>query len=111
MIPGDGEADVHLQAPDQECQIPSCFKKNSLAVYGTIRRVTHEPGESKGLDDDEVMIVQTLVSLHKLWENYGFRAWKATPKGNPVRFSYESKNYERAAGLEFELVATSVEEN
>ena len=101
MVPGDGEAGVHLQAPDKECQIPLCFKKNSLAVLGVIRRVSHEPGQLQGgegsiqrRDDDEVLVVQTVVKLHdKFWDNYGYRAWKTTPEGNPVKFSYETKHY------------------
>ena len=101
MVPGDGEAGVHLQAPDRECQIPLCFKKNSLAVLGVIRRVSHEPGEALGgegtgqkVDDDEILMVQTVVKLHdKFWENYGYRAWKTTPERNPVKFSYETKHY------------------
>lgn len=100
MVPGSGEAGVHLQAPDKECQIPLCFKKNSLAVVGTIRRASHEAGEvlggegdGKRRDHDEVLVVQTVVKLHeKFWENYGFRAWKTTPEGNPVKFNYETKN-------------------
>ena len=101
MVPGDCEAGVHLQAPDLECQIPLRFKKNSLALLGTIRRILHEPDEQEGgsgsghrLDDDEVLVIQTVLQLHsKFWENYGLRAWKTTPEGNPVRFSYDSKNF------------------
>ena len=39
-------------------------------------------------------MIQTVLQLHsKFWENYGLRAWKTTPEGNPVRFSYSSKNF------------------
>ena len=101
MIPGDGEAGVHLQAPDHECQILLRFKKNSLALFGSIRRIVHEPDEIEGgpgdgqhHDDDEVLVIQTVLQLHsKFWQNYGLRAWKTTPEGNPVRFSYDSKNF------------------
>ena len=99
-MPGDGEAGVHLQARDLECQLPLRFKKNSLALFGAIRRILREPDELEGghgdgqhQDDDEVLVIQTVLQLHsKFWENYGVRAWK-TPEGNPVRFSYDSKNF------------------
>ena len=100
LIPGSGEAGVHLQAPGRECAIPLHFKRNSLALYGSINRVTHEPdeltGQSEGqvFDDDELLVVRVIVKLHdRLWENYGLRAWKTTPEGNPVRFTYETKNF------------------
>ena len=34
LTPGQCEAGVNLIAPDQKCEIPLYFKKNSLALYG-----------------------------------------------------------------------------
>ena len=43
LTQGNCEAGVNLVAPDQKCEIPLFFKKNSLALYGCINRVHEGP--------------------------------------------------------------------
>ena len=100
LTPGSGEAGVHLQAPDGACSVPLHFKRNSLALYGTTSRVCQEPGElcgggnSKSLDDDEVLVVRVVLKLNDdFWTHYGLRAWRTTKDGNPMKFCYETKNF------------------
>ena len=100
LAPGSGEAGVHLHAPDRACSIPLHFKRNSLALYGTISRVCQEPGEihgeggAKAQDDDEVLVIRVILKLNEeFWTHYGLRAWRTTKDGNPMRFCYETKNF------------------
>ena len=100
LAPGSGEAGVHLHAPDGACSIPLHFKRNSLALYGTISRVCQEPGEvhgeggAKTQDDDEVLVIRVILKLNEeFWTHYGLRAWRTTKDGNPMRFCYETKNF------------------
>ena len=67
--------------------------------------VSQRPEEVKGevnvitghVDDDEVLVVMTVVKLHdSLLEFYGLNAWKTMAEGNPIKFKYHSKNFENA---------------
>ena len=105
LTQGNCEAGVNLVAPDQKCEIPLYFKKNNLALYGCINRVSEGPEEVQGeinvamvnADDNEVLVVMTVVKLNdSLWEFYGLNAWRTMAKGNPINFKYHSKNFENA---------------
>ena len=104
LCPGTTETGVQLQAPDAQCMIPLYFRKNSLALYGTINRVQQGPDEQQGKfptpknkDDNDVLVVQTVMKLHDFFcESYGLRAWKTGPDGNPFKFNYSSKRFENA---------------
>ena len=104
LCPGDSETGVQLQAPDAQCMIPLYFRKNSLALFGAINRVQQVPDERQGelpemknRDDDDVLIVQTVMKLHDFfWESYSLRSWKTGPEGNPFKFNYSSRCFENA---------------
>ena len=104
LCPGNTETGVQLQAPDAQCTVPLYFRKNSLALLGTINRVQQVPDELQGglpevvnRDDNDVLVVQTVMKLHDFfWESYGLRAWKTGPDGNPFKFNYASKCFKNA---------------
>lgn len=64
-----------------------------MALYGKIKRICQKPDELQGKmistrpdnkDDNDVLVV----------EHYGLKAWKTTPDGNPIKFRYESRNFD-----------------
>ena len=48
LTPSNAEAGVNLVAPDRACEVPLCFKKNSLALYAHIRVVNLVDGKMDG---------------------------------------------------------------
>lgn len=47
FCPGGSETGVQLQAPDGQRLIPLYFRKNSLALFGTINKNQHLPDEQQ----------------------------------------------------------------
>ena len=116
LVPGDSAgAKVNLVSPDGEAAIPLQFKRNSLAVYASIRVVSakehHEAaGETPSLkralrsqvepkfdmvgEEHEMLAIQTVITPHdEVLERVFRRGWKVTSSENPVIIMPASKNF------------------
>eukprot|EP00435_Cladocopium_sp_Y103_P032379 s3453_g8.t1 len=117
LVPGDtAGAKVNLISADGDAAIPLQFKRNSLAVYASIRVVSaHEVSEAAGAsssssrrsttprcepehevvkDENDMMAIQVVITPHEeMWERIHRRGWKTTRAVNPIIIMPDSKNY------------------
>ena len=113
-------AGVNLVAPDQGCEIPLQFKRNSLAVFAHIRMVNAaddhgQPGQAldpiscplTSIGEDEEsdsedgmgykpykLVIQTVVQPYKeLTDRIFRRGWTTTEQGNPFIITLNSTKF------------------
>ena len=97
----EAEAGVCLITPDRCCQVPLCFKKNSLALHAHVRMVNmveenfptslpltsieeHDEPILDENEDEEMMVIQTIMEpSQELLARIFRRGWAHTEAGNP----------------------------